>query len=249
MKNTILEKKRKILIVFDDIIADMINNKKLNTVVTEIFIWGKKLNISFAFITKSYFKVPKDVILNSTYFFIMKIPNKTELQQIVLNHSSYIDFKEFIKIYKKCTAELCSFLVNDTTLPSDNPLRFSKNLLKQIYNKIMRIDDQIIDEKLQYDINREAAKISALSSGKINKYQYLTGEEILPYSQKHITEQAKFTYFSPAKAFKKQKNKNKNNWRSRKKQVDVLKDLKLEGQTKSIEGIFPKDHESIKWTP
>ena len=75
----------------------------------------------------------------------------------------------------------------------------------------MRIDDQIIDEKLQYDINREAAKISALSSGKYDKYQYLTGEEILPYSQIHITEQSKFTYFSPAKAFKKQKNKNKNN--------------------------------------
>ena len=57
----------------------------------------------------------------------------------------------------------------------------------------MTIDDQIEDEKLQYDINREAAKISALSSGKIDKYEYLTGEEILPSNQKQITEQAKFT--------------------------------------------------------
>ena len=109
-------KKRKILIVFDDMIADMINNKKLNSIVTELFIRGRKLNISLVFITQSYFKVPKDVRLNSTHFFIMKIPNKRELQQTVLNHSSDIDFKDFIKIYKKCTAEPYSFLVNDTTL-------------------------------------------------------------------------------------------------------------------------------------
>ena len=122
-------KKRKILIVFDDMIADMINKNKLNPVVTELFIRGRKLNISIVFITQSYFKVPKDVILNSTHFFIMKIPNKRELQQIELNHSSDIDFKDFMNIYKKCTTEPYSFLVNDTTLPSVNPLRFRKNLL------------------------------------------------------------------------------------------------------------------------
>ena len=93
-------KKRKVLIVFDDMIADMINNKKLNPVVTELFIRGRKLNISIAFIIQSYFKVPKDVRLNSTHFFILKIPNKRELQQIALNHSSDIDFKDFMKIYK-----------------------------------------------------------------------------------------------------------------------------------------------------
>ena len=122
-------KKRKILIVFDDMIADMINNNKLNSVVTELFIRGRKLNISIVFITQSYFKVPKDVRLNSIHFFIMKIPNKRELQQIALNHSSDIDFKDFMNIYKKCTGEPYSFLVNDTTLPSDVPLRFRKNLL------------------------------------------------------------------------------------------------------------------------
>ena len=122
-------RKRKILIVFDDIIADMINNNKLNPIVTELFIRGRKLNISIIFITQSYFKVPKDVRLNSTHFFIMKIPNKRELQQIALNHSSDIDFKDFMNIYKKCTTEPYSFLVNDTILPSDDPLRFRKNLL------------------------------------------------------------------------------------------------------------------------
>ena len=123
-------KKPKVLIVFDDMIADMINNKKLNPVVIELFIRGRKNNISIVFITQSYFKVPKDVRLNSTQFIVLKIPNKRELQEIALNHLSDIDFKDFIKIYKKCTAEPYSFLVNDTTLPSDDPLRFRKNLLE-----------------------------------------------------------------------------------------------------------------------
>ena len=122
------DKERKILMVFDDVIADMINNKELNSIVTELFIRGRKSNISFVFITQSYFKVLKDVRLNSTHFFVMKIPNKRELQQIALNHSSDINSKDFIKIYKKCTAEPYSFLVNDATLASDNPLRFRKNL-------------------------------------------------------------------------------------------------------------------------
>ena len=121
-------KERKILIVFDYMIADMINNKKLNSIVTELFIRGRKLNISLVFITQSYFKVPKDVRLNSTHFFIMKIPNKRELQQIALNHSSDISTKDFIKIYKKFKAKPYSFLVNDATIASDNPLRFRRNL-------------------------------------------------------------------------------------------------------------------------
>ena len=123
-----IDKDRKILIVFDDMIADMINNQKLNAIVTELFIRGRKLNISLAFITQSCFKVPKDVRLNTTHFLMMKIPNKSELQQIALNHSSDIDFKDFIKIYKKCTDEPYSFLINDATLASDNRLRFRKNL-------------------------------------------------------------------------------------------------------------------------
>ena len=122
------DKENKILIVFDDMIPDMMNNKKLNSVVTELFIRGRKLNISFVFITQSYFKVLKDVRLNTTHFFIMKIPNKRELQQIAINHSSDINTKDYINIYKKCTDKPYSFLVNDTTLSSDDPLRFRKNL-------------------------------------------------------------------------------------------------------------------------
>ena len=124
----ILTKKIKYFYVFDDMIANMINNRKLNSIVTELFIRGRKLNISLVFITKSYFKVSKDVRLNTTHFFIMKIPNKKELQQISTNHSSDVNTKDFINIYKKCTDKPYSFLVIDTTLPSNNPLRFRKNL-------------------------------------------------------------------------------------------------------------------------
>ena len=123
-----LDKENKILMVFDDVIADMMNNKKLNSIVTKLFIRGRKLNISLVFITQSYFKVPKDVRLNTTHFFIIKILNKRELQQIAISHSSDIDFKDFINVYKKCTEKPYSFLVNDTTLSSGDPLRFGKSL-------------------------------------------------------------------------------------------------------------------------
>ena len=79
-------------------IADMVNNKNLNSVITKLFIRGRKLNISFVFIMQSYFRVPKYVRLNSTHFFIMKIPNKRELQQTALNNSSNINSRDFIKI-------------------------------------------------------------------------------------------------------------------------------------------------------
>ena len=77
------DKENKILIVFDDMVSDIINNKKLNSIITELFIRGRKLNISLVFITQSYFKVPKDVRLNTTHFFIMKIPNKRDLLVLV----------------------------------------------------------------------------------------------------------------------------------------------------------------------
>ena len=105
-------KKLKILIVFDDMIADMLSNKKLNPTVTEA--------------------APKNIRLSSIHYIIMKIPNKRELQQIAFNHSSDIDFQDFMNLHKKCTAESFSFLVIDTTLASDNSLCFRKILLKSI---------------------------------------------------------------------------------------------------------------------
>ena len=120
------DKENKILKVFNDTIANIIHNKKLSSIVTELFIRGRKLNISVVFITQSYFKVPKDGRQNTSHFFIAKIPNERELQQIAIDHSSDISTKHFANIYRKCTAEPYSFLVNDTALASDNPLRFRK---------------------------------------------------------------------------------------------------------------------------
>ena len=127
------DKEKKILIVFNDMIADMIHNKKLDSIVTKVFIRGRKLSISLVFITQSYFKVPKDVRQNTTHFFITKIPNRRELQEIARNHSSDIKTEDFTNIYRKFTFEPYSFLVNDTALESDNPLRSRKLFLE--YNK------------------------------------------------------------------------------------------------------------------
>ena len=80
----------KILMVFDDMIADIIHNKKLDSIVTELFIRGRKSNFSLVFIIQSYFKVPKAVRLNTTQFLVAKIPNRREIQEIARNHSSDI---------------------------------------------------------------------------------------------------------------------------------------------------------------
>ena len=99
------------------------------------------------------------------------------------------------------------------------------------FYKILTINDQTRDEKLQYDINREATKISALSSGKIHKYEYLTGEDILPSNQQQIIEQAKFTYSPLGKAFEKQIKTIENQGN---KQVDALENLKPKEEKKHI---------------
>ena len=121
-------------------------------------------------------------------------------------------------------------MVNDATLALDNPLRFTKNLYN--INKTMTINNQIRDEKLQYHIIGEAAEISALSSGKIDKYDYLTGKEILPSNQQQIIEQAKFTYSPLSKAFE--------------KQIKTIKD-QGEKQVKALEYLKPKEQKQQLW--
>ena len=93
------------LIVFDDMIADIMTNKKFQSIIKELFMRCRKLNISLGFITQSYFSVPKDIRLNSTHYLIMKINNRKELQNIAINHSAYIDYNDFMKIYRQCTKE------------------------------------------------------------------------------------------------------------------------------------------------
>ena len=151
-----------------------------------------------------------------------------------------------MNLYKKYTTEPYSFFVIHTTLLSDSSSRFRKKLLGTIQKLIMTIDNKIKDEKLQYDINREAAKISALSSGEIDKYEFITGEEILPSDYSTIMEQAKSTYFPLGKAFEKQtktieERKNNNNNNNNKKQIDAITN-----QNKRLKAFTNKgDHKSI----
>ena len=133
---------KKILIVFDDMTADRLSNKKCNPIVTELFIRVRKLNIYVVFITQS------------THCFVMKIPNKRGLQRIAFNHSSDVECKNVMNLYKKCTAKPYSFLVIDATLASDNLPRFRKSILKRTLKLIMTIDYKIRDEKLQHNINK-----------------------------------------------------------------------------------------------
>ena len=110
-------RERKILIHFDDMIADIMTNRRFQAIIKELFIRCRKLNISLVFITQSYFSVPKDVRLNSTHYLIMKINNRRELQNIAINHSADIDYGDFMKIYRECTKEPFNFLAIDTTFP------------------------------------------------------------------------------------------------------------------------------------
>ena len=127
-------RRRKILIIFDDMIADIMTNKKFQTIIKELFIRCRKLNISLVFITQSYFSVPKDVRLNSTHYLIMKINNRKELQNIAINRSADIGYNDFLTIYRECTRKPYSFLTIDTTLPASDPLRFRRNFLPSYKN-------------------------------------------------------------------------------------------------------------------
>ena len=95
-----LSRKRKILIVFDNMITDIMSNNKFQAIIKELFIRRRKFNISLVFITQSYFSVPKDVRLNSSHYLIMKINNRKELQNIKINHSAEDDYNDFMRIYR-----------------------------------------------------------------------------------------------------------------------------------------------------
>ena len=125
-------RKRKFFIVFDNMIADSKSNKRFQAIIEELFTRYQKPNISLVFIKQSYFSVPKDVRLNSRHYLITKINNRKEIQNIAINHSADIDYKDFMKIYRECTKEPFNFLTIDTTLPASDPLRFRKNLFDSL---------------------------------------------------------------------------------------------------------------------
>ena len=199
------KRKRKNLIVFDDMIADIMTNNRFQAIIKELFIRYRKLNISLVFITQSCFKTPKDPRLNSAHYLIMKIRSRRELQNIAIDHLANIDYKNFLKIYRDCTKESYSFLTIDTTLPIDSPMKkeiFRFSFIKMTLNEQVKIlDDKIKANKAQYEIDTEAAKISALSSGELEKYEYLTGEDLGYKSD--VIQKAKLEYSPLGKVFNK----------------------------------------------
>ena len=114
INNYNINRDKKVLIIFDDVIADIMRSEKFKAIVKELFIRCRKSNISIAFITQSYFRTPKDARLNSTHYILMKIGNKKELKSIAEEKSGHLDFKDFLKIYNYCTKEPYSFILVDT---------------------------------------------------------------------------------------------------------------------------------------
>ena len=131
-------RKRKILILLDD--------KKFQSIIKELFIRYKKVNVSLVFITQSYTSVPKDVRLNSTQYLIMKISNRKELQNIAIIILADIDYKNFVRIYRECARKSYSFLTINTTLPASDPLKFRKKLLP-FYKNDSRWSNQNLGQK------------------------------------------------------------------------------------------------------
>ena len=125
-------RKRKILMAFDNMIADIMTNKNFQAIIKELFLICRKLNISLAFITQSYFSAPKDVRLNSIHCLVMKINSQKELQNIAINHSADINCKDFMKIYRECTKEPFIFLTIDATLPANDRIRFRKKMFDSL---------------------------------------------------------------------------------------------------------------------
>ena len=121
---------KKVLIIFDDVIADIMKSEKFKAIVKELFIRCRKLNISIVFITQSYFRTPKDGRLNSTHYILMKIGNKKELKSTAEENSGHLDFKDFLKIYNYCTNEPYSFMMVDTR--PNARVTFKKNFDKPL---------------------------------------------------------------------------------------------------------------------
>ena len=154
------QRKRKVLIIFDDMIADIMSSKNFKAIIKELFIRCRKLNISIVFITQSYFRTPKYARLNRTHYVIMKIQSKKELQNITQENSGDIDFKDFLKVYKDYTSEPYPCMIIDATVPSRHPMRFRKNMIRlkflTIKLKQIKLNTCSIEKTLRYLQNQVA---------------------------------------------------------------------------------------------
>ena len=121
---------KKVSIIFDDMIADIMRSENFKAIAKELFIRCRNLNISIVFIKQSYFRIPKDARLNSTHYILMKIGNKKEIKSIAEENAGHLDFKDFLKIYNYCTNEPYSFMMVDTRPTSR--VTFKKNFDKPL---------------------------------------------------------------------------------------------------------------------
>ena len=174
---------KKVLIIFDDMIADIMRSEKFKAIVKELFIRCRKLNISIVFITQSYFRTPKDARFNSTHYILVKISNKKELRSIAEENSGHLEFKDFLKIYNYCTNEPYSFMMVDTRATAN--VTFKKNVNEPIDLRLVKMtrkeQNKILDAKIesninQYKVDRLNAEISSFSSGDLNKYEFFKKE-------------------------------------------------------------------------
>ena len=134
INNYNINRDKKVLIIFDDMIADIMRSEKFKAIVKELFIRYRKLNISIVFIMQSYFRTPKDARLNSTDIMLIKIGDKKDLKSIAEENSGHLDFKDFLKVYNYCTKEPYLFMMVDTRPTAC--VTFKKNFNEPVNNFI-----------------------------------------------------------------------------------------------------------------
>ena len=196
------KRKNRVLLVFDDMIADIEYNKKFKKIIKELFYRGRKMNISNVFITQCYFRALKDARLNSTHYILMKIGNEKEIRSIAEEKSRNIDYKDFLKMYNYCTHKPYSFMTIDAR---PNAAKVFQKTLQNFLIKMTKkeqikiLSNKILANRAQYMLDRKNPEVSAKSSGELDKYEYLTGED-LGYKPDSV-EKAKFEYSPSGKVF------------------------------------------------
>ena len=202
INNYNINRDNKVLIVFDGMIADIEYNKNFKRIIKELFYRVHKINVSIVFIMQSYFRALKDARLNSMHYIL--IGNKKELKRISEEKLDHLDYKDFLKIYNYCTREPYSFMLIDTRPIASIP--FKKNFDEQINLQRMTRKEQskILDDKIEsnnnhYKIDRLNAEISAISSGDLNKYEFLTRKEL--YYKPNALNKARFEFSPLGRAF------------------------------------------------
>ena len=123
------KRNKKILLIFGDMIADIMTSKEYKAIIKELFIRCSKLNISLVFITQSYFRTPKDARLNCTHYLLTKIDNKKELRNVADDNSADLEYKDFLKLYRHFASKPYSFMIIDETLPSNDPNKYRDNFI------------------------------------------------------------------------------------------------------------------------